>query len=102
MLDFTDARARESEERFAELRRTAQAERIALETAGLRVSQLTEESDAADVERRRLAAEADAHEGAAEVQHDDLGRRHRAVPQSFALRRVATWRPSDPHRFASM
>jgi chromosome segregation ATPase len=57
MLEFADQRARESEERFAELRRAAQSERIALEAARLRGAELLEESDAADGERRRVAQE---------------------------------------------
>ena len=87
MLDFTDARARESEERFAELRRTAQAERIALETAGLRVSQLTEESDAADVERRRLAAEltvVEAQVSSSQADANELAQREKEAAEDVA------------------
>ena len=55
MIEFADQRARDSEERFAELRRAAQAEKIALEASRLRGAELLEESDAADAERRRVA-----------------------------------------------
>jgi chromosome segregation ATPase len=55
MVEFADQRARESEERFGELRRVAQSERIALEAARLRTAELLEESEAADGDRRRVA-----------------------------------------------
>ena len=62
MVEFCDARSRESDERAEQLQRAVRDERIALEKAHLHGAELQEEADAAAEERRRLGNELSAVE----------------------------------------